>query len=347
MSNKNQTIDTLNTLKKTCIDALRNSNSLELLEEVRIEYLGRKGKIADVMTLLKDLSVEEKRTQGPLLNSLKQEAEAAYYEQKNYLETKKLEEKEALFKDFDTTAYLPEQLTGSLHPHTLATQRVQEIFKSMGYKIATGPEVETDFFNFEALNIPKNHPARDMQDTFWTEIPDLVLRTHTSNVQIHEMRKGKLPLAVIMPGRVFRQEATDASHDYMFHQVEGLFIDKNVSMSHLIGTVKAFLQAFFEQENLKIRLRPSYFPFVEPGIEIDMSCPFCTSGCSTCKRSTWIEIMGAGLVHPNVLKHGNIDSTIYSGFAFGFGLTRLTCLKYKINDIRLMHSSQKEFLKQF
>lgn len=347
MSNKNHVTEPLETLKNSCINALTSSLSLESLEEVRIEYLGRKGKIADSMALLKNISVEEKRVQGPLLNNLKEEAEACYYQQKNYLETKKLEEKEALFKDFDVTACTPGQLKGSLHPHTLATERIKEIFTSMGYKIATGPEVETEFFNFEALNIPKNHPARDMQDTFWTEIPDTVLRTHTSPVEIHEMQKGNLPLAIIATGRVYRQEATDASHDYMFHQVEGLFIDKNVSMANLIGTIKEFLKAFFEQEDLKIRLRPSYFPFVEPGIEIDMSCPFCKTGCSTCKRSTWIEIMGAGLTHPNVLHHGNIDPKIYSGFAFGFGLTRLALLKYKINDIRLMHSNHREFLKQF
>ncbi len=334
-------------LKDRCLADIQSAVSLESLEEIRVLYLGRKGKIADFMTLLKDLSLEEKRVMGPLLNDLKVTIETFFFEHKHHLEAETFKQKEACYQDFDVTAYTPGLLKGSLHPLTLATEEIQNIFRSMGYKVATGPEVETDFFNFEALNIPKNHPARDMQDTFWTSIPDTVLRTHTSPVQIREMRKGKLPLALIVPGRVYRQEATDASHDYMFHQVEGLYINKKTSMAELIGTVKNFLKAFFKQEDLQVRLRPSYFPFVEPGIEIDMSCPFCKTGCSTCKQSTWIEIMGAGLVHPNVLRHGNIDPEIYSGFAFGFGLTRLVLLKYKIPDIRLIHGNHKEFLKQF
>ena len=217
----------------------------------------------------------------------------------------------------------------------------------MGYEIINGPEIDTDFFNFETLNIPKDHPARDMHDTFWLDIPNMVMRTHTSSVQAHAMLEKKPPLAVATPGRCYRSEATDASHDYMFMQCEILFIDKNVSLSNLFATAKVFLQNLFGKNDLKIRVRPAYFPFVEPGVEMDITCPFCKTGCSVCKKTCWIEIGGAGLIHPNVLKSCNINPEEYSGFAFGFGLTRLVMLKYGINDIRLLHSTKLEFLKQF
>ena len=218
----------------------------------------------------------------------------------------------------------------------------------MGYDIADGPEVETDFYNFQALNIPADHPARDMHDTFWLTTPSLLLRTHTSPVQIRAMEHKPLPLAIFAPGRTFRNEATDASHLFMFTQGEGLVIDKNISIANLLATARAFLQAFFEKEDLHIRARPGYFPFVEPGIEIDASCPFCSGkGCSPCKKTGWIELLGAGLVHPNVLKAGGIDPQEYSGFAFGFGIERLAMIKYGINDVRLFHSSKLPFLRQF
>ena len=210
-----------------------------------------------------------------------------------------------------------------------------------------GPEIETDYYNFEALNIPQNHPARDMQDTFWIDVPGLVMRTHTSNVQVRTMELHNPPFAIIAHGRTFRNEATDASHDCMFRQLEGLVVSEDASIAQLIATMQLFLRSYFKKESIKVRCRPSYFPFVEPGIEIDMSCPFCSSGCSTCKHSTWIEVVGAGLVHPHVLKAGGIDAQKYAGFAFGFGLTRLVMIKYGIKDIRLLHNPQIEFLKQF
>ena len=217
----------------------------------------------------------------------------------------------------------------------------------MGYEILDGPEVETDFYNFQALNIPADHPARDMQDTFWLTLPGFLMRTHTSSVEIHTMVNRKPPLAIVVPGRAYRNEATDASHDFMFMQLEGLFVDKNVSLAHLFATVQTFLQNLFEKKDLTIKVRPSYYPFVEPGVDIIMSCPFCPQGCSVCKRTRWIEIAGAGLTHPAVLEACKINPNEYSGFAFGFGLTRLVMLKYGITDIRLLHSNKIEFLKQF
>ena len=217
----------------------------------------------------------------------------------------------------------------------------------MGYKIAEGPELETEFYNFTALNIPEYHPARDIQDTFWLKIPGMLMRTQTSSVQIHEMAKKDLPIAILASGRCYRNEATDASHDFVFMQVEGLLIDKKISLANLLATLKTCLRAIFDKDDLEIRVRPGYFPFVEPGLEIDVLCPFCKSGCSVCKKTKWIEIVGAGLVHPNVLKHGGLDPKEYTGFAFGFGLTRLVMLKYGINDIRLLNSGKLEFLQQF
>jgi phenylalanyl-tRNA synthetase alpha chain len=343
MSNLKIEIESIeNSFKK----ALKSIDSLDQLETLRVNYLGRKGKIAALMPQLKTLSLEEKREIGPQINALKITTENLFEEKKEDLFDKNLEEQEASFKDFDITAYKPNQPQGSLHLYTQATQEIISIFASMGYSVESGPEAETEFYNFEALNIPGDHPARDMQDTFWTTLPQTVLRTHTSPVQIRTMEAKKPPLKIIVPGRVYRHEATDASHDFQFHQFEGMVIDKDISLSNMIATMKLFLETFFKKE-LKVRSRPGYFPFVEPGIEIDMSCPFCTDGCSTCKKTKWIEMVGAGLIHPNVLKAGGIDTKKYTGFAFGFGLTRLVMIKYGINDIRHLHNAHVEFLKQF
>jgi len=217
----------------------------------------------------------------------------------------------------------------------------------MGFERADGPEIETDYYNFEALNIPEDHPARDMHDTFWLTLPNMLLRTHTSTVQIRAMEQRDKPLAIFAPGRAYRNEETDASHDFMFTQLETLLIDKNVSMANLLATAKTFLQKIFNKQNLEIRVRPGYFPFVEPGVEIDAQCPFCTQGCSVCKKTRWIELLGAGLVHPNVLKYGGVDTDIYSGFAFGLGIERLAMIKHGITDIRLFHQNKESFLKQF
>ncbi len=326
---------------------LRVAQTEEKLEQIRIAFLGRKGKIIPLMTAMKTLPVEEKRIFGPLLNELKKTSEQILEEKKQQLVNAKHKQELIRQKYFDVSAYKPNQLASSLHVYTQIIERIEDIFISMGYDIADGPEAETDFYNFQALNVPENHPARDMQDTFWLDVPGMLMRTQTSGIQVREMKKKGAPIALAAPGRVYRYEATDASHDFMFSQSEGLFVDKNVSISNLLATVQTFLQELFEEKNLKIRVRPGYFPFVEPGIEVDFSCPFCTNGCSVCKQTKWIELMGAGLVHPNVLKHGGVDPIEYSGFAFGFGIERVAMIKYGINDIRLFHNGSVEFLKQF
>jgi phenylalanyl-tRNA synthetase alpha chain len=334
-------------IQQALLKALSEAKTVEALEAIRLSFLARKGIIADLMDRLKTLSIEEKRTLGPLLNELKTTAHQHYEGKKELLEKELYTAHQAKKQSFDVTAYLPNTLRGSLHPLTQLKQEVEDIFITMGYQVATGPEVETEYYNFEALNIPADHPARDMWDTFWLTDPSLLLRTHTSSVQVHAMESKKGPLAIVVPGRCYRHEATDASHDFLFMQTEGLFIDRTVSLANLIATMKIFLQGLFENKNLDIRVRPSYFPFVEPGIEIDMECSFCTAGCSTCKHSRWIELGGAGLVHPHVLKSCGINPEEFSGFAFGFGLTRLAMLKYGINDIRLLHSNSIGFLEQF
>lgn len=327
--------------------ALDAADSMPALEQVRITFLGRNGKISQLMSTFKKLSIEEKRTYGPRLNTLKQEAQVSFDKKLKSFSKQDQLTKSNRKKQFDVTAYKRYQQKGSLHPYSKIIEQIENVFISMGFTIATGPEVESDYYNFEALNIPADHPARDMQDTFWIDIPGLLLRTHTSTVQIHTMQNNQPPIAILAPGRVYRHEATDASHDFMFMQTEGLVIDKGISIAHLFATTEAFLQAIFYDKNIKTRVRPGYFPFVEPGVEIDMTCPFCKKGCSVCKKTTWIELMGAGLVHPNVLRMGGIDPEIYSGFAFGFGLTRLTMLKHSISDIRLLHNSKLDFLRQF
>ena len=333
-------IEQINTIKKEFFALLANATTHEALEVCRLEFLSRNGKIASLMPLLKNLSLEDKKTVGPLINALKETTQQAFSECKTLLQKKELQKVLEQSKDFDVTAYLPQQAQGSLHT-------IEDIFISMGYKVMTGPEVETEYYNFEALNIPADHPARDMWDTFWLDIPGLLLRTHTSSVEIHAMETKQLPLAIVAPGRAYRHEATDATHDFMFNQIEGLLIDKHISFAHLLGTLKLFFRALFSNSALEIRVRPSYFPFVEPGVEVDISCPFCTSGCSPCKKSGWIEIGGAGLTHPHVLKSCNIDPEEYTGFAFGLGLDRITMLMYGIKDIRLFSNNNITFLEQF
>lgn len=337
----------LATLKTQFLERLSAASTEEELEQIRIDFLGRKGLLSELMEKLKGLSIEEKRIAGPQLNSLKLTLNDAFEAKLKELQQTRLAQLLQKQASFDVTSYKPDTLRGSLHPYTHTITEIENVFISMGFAIAQGNEVETDFVNFEALNIPADHPARDMHDTFWLDIPGLLLRTHTSTVQIRCMQNQKPPLAIAAPGRVYRHEATDASHDFMFLQCEGLLVDKNISMANLLATTKQFFQALFKREKLDIRVKPSFFPFVEPGIQFDMTCPFCTQGCSVCKKSRWIEIGGAGLVHPNVLIACNINPHEYSGFAFGFGLTRLVMLKYGIRDIRLLHNPKVDFLKQF
>lgn len=325
----------------TTLSAVKNESELE---EFRLKYLSRQGIVAKLFETLKSLDDATKREIGAPLNNLKNEAQNQFNTKKESLFANKFQTQQQQNQHFDVSLTKP-HLQGSLHPYTHIIQEISNIFISMGYMIVDGPELETAFFNFTGLNIPENHPAREESDTFWIN-DEYLLRTQTSTVQLRAMQSQKPPIAMIAHGRTMRNEATDASHDFMFMQIEGMFIDRNVSVSNLIATLKTFLTQFFNKK-IQLRVRPGYFPFVEPGLEIDASCPFCKTGCSTCKKTGWIELLGAGLIHPNVLRHGGIDPAEFSGFAFGAGLTRLTMLKYGISDIRMLHSSNLKFLEQF
>jgi len=314
------------------------------LEALRIAYIGKRGHVTQLFAQLSSLSLEEKRVCGPTLNDLKNQCDL---DVKKKSEELTITQQQADAHSFDFTAYPPHLSFGSLHPYTHFIHEVHDIFLSMGFDLLEGPEVETDYYNFTALNIPPDHPARDMYDTFWLNQTPYLMRTHTSTVQIRAMQKKALPFAGICTGRVFRHEAVDASHDHTFMQGEGILIDKKVSLAHLFGVIKEFIGALFCTDKPNIRIRPGFFPFVEPGFEIDMQCPFCSSGCGTCKRTRWIEVFPGGLIHPNVLKEAGINSRTHSGFAFCFGLTRLAMLKYGIRDIRLLHSGKIGFLTQF
>lgn len=333
--------------KKEYTHAIEQVNTGDQLEAVRLTFLSRNGSITQLMDHLKQLSPEDKRVFGPQLNDLKRWAEDAYTNKKNSLAAQAAAKETASMSNFDVTTYVPNQPKGSLHVRTRIINDLLDTLMSMGYAYADGPEVETEYYNFTALNVPANHPARDLQDTFWLNKENLLLRTQTSPIQIREMEQHRLPLAIVAPGRVYRNEALDATHEIMFSQCEMLFIDKDVSMAQLLATAQAFFQAILGTKDTKIRVRPSYYPFVEPGIDIDASCPFCSNGCATCKKTGWIELLGAGLVHPNVLRYGGINPEQYSGFAFGLGIERLAMIKYGITDIRLFHSSKIGFLDQF
>lgn len=301
---------------------------------------------------MKDLSDEEKRVIGPLCNTTRKTLEDSFAKKIKEFEDEQLA-KELSKEFFDTTIPSSTRPLGHIHPLSQLQEEVERIFSQMGFTVADGPEIESEHYNFESLNIPKDHPARDMQDTFFIQEKDdadhgrMVLRTQTSPVQIRAMEKYGAPLRLIVPGRVFRFEATDASHDSMFYQVEGLLIDKDISLAHLKGVLAEFLTRLFGKP-VKVRFRPGYFPFVEPGLEVDFSCLLCEGkGCRVCKHSGWIEFMGAGMVHENVLKAGGIDSKEYQGWAFGFGLTRLVMMRYGIDDIRLLTNGDLRFNKQF
>ncbi len=337
--------------RKKAEKAFDGVNSIDGLAAFQRDFLGKKSDLNAILKSLRDLSNEEKKMVGPKVQKVKVTLFNAFESKKEELEFSALNER--LGKDrIDVTKNLP-QKHGNLHPISILQKRIEHIFCSMGFTVADGPEVETEWRNFDALNIPSTHPARDMQDTFFVKTGDedsnknSVLRTHTSPVQIRQMCANGAPVRVIVPGRVFRNEDVDASHDAVFYQVEGLLVDKDISLAHLKGTIETMLSALFERET-KVRFRPGYFPFVEPGLEVDFSCAICGGkGCRTCKNSGWIEFMGAGMVHPNVLKNCNVDPEEFSGFAFGFGLTRLAMMKYEIDDIRLLFSNKNNFLSQF
>lgn len=318
--------------------------SIEELESFRLKYLSRKGIIPSLFDELKQLPADQKKNVGKPLNELKQLAESKFKELSESLSSADAGTRD----DIDLTLPPVPDALGSLHPLTLTRYRIIEIFERLGFSVADGPEIEDDWHNFTALNFPENHPAREMQDTFFIDRnPDVLLRTHTSNVQIRLMEKQRPPLRAIMPGRVYRNEAISARAHCFFHQVEALYVDRNVSFADLKQTLYHFSKEMFGKET-KIRLRPSFFPFTEPSAEIDVSCFICGGkGCNICKHSGWVEIAGSGMVHPNVLRHVNIDPEEFTGFAFGMGIERVTMLRYGINDLRLFSENDVRFLRQF
>lgn len=337
--------DELSKLQTQAYDRILAAETPEQLEAVRVEVLGRKGSLAQVSRDMGKLSPEQRSSLGKLLNAAKQALESAF-------DKKKAEfDKEALRKRLETewvdlTLPAGGPSPGSLHPITQIQREIEQIFSSMGFAVLDGPEVETEYNNFDALNIPPDHPARDMQDTFWLDGGNL-LRTHTSPVQVRGMQRLGPPLRMIAPGRVFRNEEVDASHEHTFYQLEGMMIDREVSVAHLIYFMKTLLGEVFHRE-VTVRLRPGYFPFVEPGFELDIECLICSGrGCPVCKQSGWVELLPCGLVHPNVLRMGGIDPEQWNGFAFGLGLTRLAMMRYGIDDIRLLQSGDLRFIRQF
>lgn len=336
--------DTLLQMKEEVIEKINTAKSVDIVEQLRVEFLGKKGKITDILKGLKDLSVEEKKEIGKLANDVKSELESKIEKAVEIISEREIEEKLSK-ENFDITFPGKEIEKGSLHPITIVQKRAEEIFKGMGFMIADGPEIETDYFNFEVLNIPKDHPARDMQDTYYLNTGN-VLRTQTSACQGRFMQKVKPPFRMIAPGRCFRNEAMDASHENTFFQLEGMMVDKELSIANLVYIMKTLLTEILERD-VEVRLRPGFFPFVEPGFELDINCQICGGkGCPTCKHSGWIELLPCGMVHPNVLKAGGIDPEEYKGFAFGVGLTRLAMMKYGIKDIRELNSGDLRFLRK-
>ncbi len=309
-------------------------------------YLGKQGVVADLLAEIPKLGAAERPAAGKSANLLKQAITSAIAERLQAFEGAGLDASRR-GEGFDASLPPPRLQRGSLHPITQVTRELEDLFQSMGYDVLDGPEVELDYYNFEALNIPADHPARDSHDTFYCRGDGhLVMRTHTSPVQVRAMERFQPPMRVVVPGKCFRQETTDASHDHTFYQMEGLVIDRDVSVAHLIGAMKTLLRGIFDRE-LDVRLRPGFFPFVEPGFELDARCPFCESGCSVCKRTTWIELLPCGLVHPNVLRAGGLDPDEWGGFAFGLGLSRLVMLRHGIDDVRHLLGTDLRFLEQF
>ena len=338
--------DELKKIKETAIQALEEATSMEHLNEQKIRFLGKKGELTAILKGMGKLSAEERPVMGQLANEVRDEINQA-------LERKMTEMKAALqearlnSETLDVT--LPGRALnhGAKHPITMVIEEAKQIFLGLGFEVAEGPEIESDYYNFEALNLPKDHPARDMQDTFYIN-PEVVLRTQTSGVQVHTMeaKQGAWPIRVICPGKVYRKD-DDATHSPMCHQIEGLMVDKNIRRSDLNGLLLSFCQEMFGKDT-NIRLRPSYFPFTEPSVEVDISCCMCHGkGCRMCSNTGWLEILGAGMVHPNVLRAGGYDPEQVSGFAFGMGVERIAMLKYGINDLRLMYENDLRFLRQF
>ncbi|WP_271629680.1 phenylalanine--tRNA ligase subunit alpha [Caldicellulosiruptor sp. DIB 104C] len=335
----------ISNLKVQCMGEIANVKNLKELEEFQIKYLGKKGIVKNMLKELSTLPSDKRAQAGRQLNELRDFIEGQINELRKKFEEEE-KQKRIQKERIDVTIPGKRVEVGAIHILSQVQKEISEIFLSMGYEIAEGPEVELDYYNFEALNIPADHPARDTQDTFYIS-DDVLLRTHTSPVQIRVMKSKKPPIKIISPGRVYRSDEVDATHSPIFHQIEGLFVDKGVTMADLKGTLEVFAKRFFGEET-RVRFRPHHFPFTEPSAEVDISCIFCGGkGCKTCKGEGWIEILGAGMVHRKVLANCGIDPDEYTGFAFGMGVERIALLKYEIEDIRLFYENDLRFLKQF
>jgi phenylalanyl-tRNA synthetase alpha chain len=356
--------DKIEQLKNDILSELKRIKESDELKTLETKFIGRKGEFTSLLKKIKSLSDEDKKEIGQLANTAKAEIFSSFKKAKDIIVNKDSNE------FVDLTLPGEKRQNGHLHPITKVSMELEELFLSMGFMVLDGPELESEYYNFEALNIPDYHPARDMQDTFFVSEPsyaktlegkskkdkkrredgnDMVMRTHTSSVQIRAMQKYGAPIRCVVPGRVFRAEATDAVHEHTFYQMEGLMIDKEISLANLIAVMQDLINKMFGRE-VETRVRPGYFPFVEPGIELDIRCTICggkTGGCPSCKHTGWLELLPAGMVHPNVLKYGGIDPNAYSGFAFGLGLTRLAMMKYGVDDIRHFNSGDMRFIEQF
>ncbi|MDX9778721.1 MAG: phenylalanine--tRNA ligase subunit alpha [Patescibacteria group bacterium] len=337
----------LEKLKQEFLDNLEKATDANTLRELELRYLSRKGELSQILGGLKDLSLDVRREIGEMANAIKKELQNRFDVARSTIENDVSED------FFDPSLPGLDLEKGSLHPITLVQREIEDFFSSLGFMVLDGPELESEFYNFEALNVPPHHPARDMQDTFYVKsqnedkVSDLTMRTQTSNTQVRAMRKYGAPLRAIMPGRVFRCEATDARHEHTFYQLEGMMIGKNINFAHMKSILEMVGKKLYGPET-QLRMRPKFYPFVEPGSNGEYTCFLCHGqGCRVCKYSGWLEILGCGLIHPNVMRAGGIDPEVYSGFAFGFGLNRLVMLKYNIDDIRLFNSGDLRFLKQF
>lgn len=335
----------LKAIMESAMAQIGASEKIDDLSNIKVSFLGKKGEITSLLKSMKDLAPEDRPKAGQMVNEARAKIEEKLTIRKKEFEQTMLEEKLA-GETIDVTLPSKRLARGHRHPNTITLEEVEDIFIGMGYEVVEGPEIEKDYYNFEALNIPANHPAKDEQDTFYIT-KDILLRTQTSSVQVHEMEKGKLPIRMIAPGRVFRSDEVDATHSPTFHQIEGLVIDKNITFADLKGTLQEFAKRLFGEET-KVKFRPHHFQFTEPSAEMDVSCFKCGGkGCRFCKGSGWVEILGCGMVHPHVLEMSGIDPEEYTGFAFGVGLERIALFKYEIDDMRLLYENDTRFLKQF
>lgn len=335
----------LEKLHSEALEAIDSADELDRLNELRVKLLGKKGELTALLKSMKEIPPEERPAFGQMVNDARNSIESKIETVKKKLSDRYIEER-IKEETIDVTLPSKRRMIGHSHPNSITLDRVEEIFIGMGYEVVEGPEIEFDYYNFEALNIPANHPARDEQDTFYIN-DKIVLRTQTSPVQVRVMERGRLPIRMIAPGRVFRSDEVDATHSPSFHQIEGMVIDKHITFADLKGTLAEFAKQLFGEET-RVKFRPHHFPFTEPSAEMDVSCFKCGGkGCRFCKGEGWIEILGCGMVHPKVLKMSGINPDEYSGFAFGIGLERITLLKYEIDDMRLLYENDQRFLSQF